>query len=705
MYLGRYVLMALSVALAASVVCASAPDAPPAPDDSTLLLWHFDEGEGEVAGDASAHGLDGAISGAEWVEGRFGKALQWGEDNGRVAVDADLSAITDRFTLECWIRLDKYPTGEVPFWTSDVAGKLGSLGMNIRPPGVLYIGVQLGQLKNYLLGHEVIPLNEWTHVALVYDGPARKIGTFVNGMPDLEVDVPPDAAPVNLDPDRMFYARSYSGNDEKLVGAIDEVCLSNRVKTFGNHWTYRVFLHALRYSSELLLASAVPPGLADPPVTYHLRVTDQAGAPVVQADVPAEQAVAGGAVVPAPGLAEGTYRALVTCTLASGAEETLWDRQMLYTPPDTSVFDIRPDNVLVREGKPLFPLVVYHVRQKDLGVIADSALNTANSWTTTYPPDWERPGDGVGFVEACGAAGLMAVCGGGGLYGPGVQERTGEHYRGSRDLLFYYVADEPSGPGRQPEDMLECAEAWNRYDPTHPAFLLQNRPAEFAPYAPACDIFATDCYPIRRAEDTNMRPVSVWTRTAVEAVRWRKPVWLALQCYTVRSTEPSTASRDGLPRLPTADELRCMSYIALAEGARGLLYYAFDDTYYTQKGIRGVNLAEEHPDFWKQMKGVLAELALHSDIWTMPYADLPEPTCSNEKIIVQRRPYAEAGKLYVLVVNPERDVQTAPVKIEGLTGTLTVADALGGPPAEMRDGLITAELQPLQSACYVVPMD
>ena len=697
-------LLTLLLTVLAATTCLAAPtDAAPVPDDNTVLLWRFDEGEGETAADASGNGLDGAIFGAEWVEGRFGKALRWTEEAGQVSVATDLTSITDRFTLQAWIKLDQLPTGTPPFWASDVVGKLGTVVMTVRPPGVLYIGVMLGESKHYLTGERAIPVGEWTHVAVVYDGPSRKIGTFVNGERDLEVTVPAGEPPVNEDALNRFFVRSYRGTDEKLVGAIDEVCLSNDARLFGNEWRHTAHLHALRYTSELMLLSEVPPAHPNPPVSYHVSVTDAAGAEVVAADMPAVDA-AEGKVFPVE-MTEGEYHARVTCTVADGSEQVKWDRDMRWTPPDRSVWDLRADNVLLREGEPVFPLMAYHVRQKDLGLIAASALNIAKCWTTTYPPDWEKPGDGVGYVEACTEAGVLSVCSGGGMYAEGMQERIGAHYRGNRDLVFYYVDDEPHGPGRQPEDILRRAEAWNRFDPSHPAFLLHNRATQFTWYSPACDVFATDAYPLRRPEDTDMSRVANWARAAVDSVGWRKPVWMALQCYTVRSTEEGTKSRDMVPRLPTRDELRCMSYMSLAEGCRGLLYYSFDDSYYSRNGIRGVNIAEEFPEFWAGMCGVIEELAARADIWTMPYADMPEPTCSNDKIIVQRRPYAADGKAYVLVVNPERDLQDAWVQLAGLEGVGQVQDALGGPPADIRDGLIMAELQPLQAACYIVPMD
>ena len=40
-------------------------------------MWLFDEGKGNVATDSSEHGNDGEIHGAKWVDGKFGKALEF----------------------------------------------------------------------------------------------------------------------------------------------------------------------------------------------------------------------------------------------------------------------------------------------------------------------------------------------------------------------------------------------------------------------------------------------------------------------------------------------------------------------------------------------------------------------------------------------------------------------------------------------------
>ena len=45
--------------------------------DNIMGMWLFDEGEGAVASDSSKNGNDGTIHGAKWVNGKFGKALEF----------------------------------------------------------------------------------------------------------------------------------------------------------------------------------------------------------------------------------------------------------------------------------------------------------------------------------------------------------------------------------------------------------------------------------------------------------------------------------------------------------------------------------------------------------------------------------------------------------------------------------------------------
>lgn len=685
-------LLAVGLMLVAGAALAAVPTAAPVADKDTVVLWHFDEPDGDTAADASGLGHTGKITGAKRVLGKFGGALAWDESNGNVTVPGLSAWVTDGFTLQAWVRLDKLPTNQVPFWASDVTGRLGGAFITIRPPGVMYVALQLGSQTNYFTGQKQIAVGEWTHLAMTYDGSAGKIGLFVNGELDRELDVAP-GSPVAVNPvTSPFFARSYGGGDEKLVGAIDEVCLSRHIETFGHRWQSNVFVHLLRYQSAFLVGVSLR--VPDRFARYDLQVSSEGGTALAKT-LPATE-VAKGAVVPAPGLKAGSYTVSVTGITADGTRELLLDKQAIgYTPPERQLVDLRPDNVCLVNGQPFFPLGAYHVRQEDLAAIKAGGMNVGIPFTGTYPPGWSRPSDGVGYIEKCAAEGIMGVAIGG-------NAEALKHYRGQPDVLFWYLDDEPNGPGRQPEDILKRWADWSAQDPTHPYFLLHNTPVHFLRYAPACDIFATDPYPVHSQPQADLNHVARYTEGAVTAVFDHKPVWVALQCYTVRAVSEAGKSQNGIPRLPTPEELRCMSYTALACGARGLLYYAYDDTYYNNGRIRGVNIGKEYPEFWAQMTGIMRELGGHAAVWTAPYATL-QPVNLTPDVIVQKRPYAWQGKTYVLVVNTKYTAQAVRVKLPGCKAQGAVSDALAGSPGQVAKEELTDNLQPLQAKCYVLP--
>lgn len=75
--------------------------------DSITGMWLFNEGKGNTATDGSGNGNDGEIHGAKWVDGKFGKALEFnGTDNwvevphsDTVGFEAGVS-----FTIICYFK-------------------------------------------------------------------------------------------------------------------------------------------------------------------------------------------------------------------------------------------------------------------------------------------------------------------------------------------------------------------------------------------------------------------------------------------------------------------------------------------------------------------------------------------------------------------------------------------------------------------------
>ncbi len=74
-------------------------------DPETVIgVWLFDEGNGDVAGDASGNGLDGALKGnPKWVDGKFGKALQLDGSGAHVEVPGHENP-REAITVSIWVK-------------------------------------------------------------------------------------------------------------------------------------------------------------------------------------------------------------------------------------------------------------------------------------------------------------------------------------------------------------------------------------------------------------------------------------------------------------------------------------------------------------------------------------------------------------------------------------------------------------------------
>ena len=68
-------------------------------------MWLFDQGEGKVVEDASGNDGDGDIFGAKWVDGKFGKALEFDGDSNYVEVkNSDSLNPTEKISICMWIK-------------------------------------------------------------------------------------------------------------------------------------------------------------------------------------------------------------------------------------------------------------------------------------------------------------------------------------------------------------------------------------------------------------------------------------------------------------------------------------------------------------------------------------------------------------------------------------------------------------------------
>lgn len=229
-----------SIAVFCLLACSLArplPGAPPSPlapfepDAHTLLLYHFDDGQGTLAKDASGHGYDGQVRGARWAAGKYGGALEF--DGCDDCVFRELTeAIRDlkQITVECWFQQDN-PEGrqflagkDVTFHFDLSGGASTSLSLYNRGAGTenaqglrhQQVGTPLGAVRS----------GRWHHLAATYDG--TNLSFFLDGVLKSRLAAPKDFSLGVRS--RGLWVGCYVGTDFWFSGRIDEFRVSDCVR-------------------------------------------------------------------------------------------------------------------------------------------------------------------------------------------------------------------------------------------------------------------------------------------------------------------------------------------------------------------------------------------------------------------------------------------------------------------------------------------
>ena len=186
-------------------------------DVTVLLYLPFDEGKGEVLEDSSGNGNDGQIEDCEWIDGKFGSALDFnGQDSFVRVPDSDTIDLGDQITIEVWLKsrggtritiLSKNPEyhmdieNDIQFWVRTWGGNNG--------------------------GGAPVPVNEWVHLAFTWDQKEKHMKTYVNGD-----EVQSQAyADTSVATESDLTIGQWEGSGMFFDGIIDELRISNTIRT------------------------------------------------------------------------------------------------------------------------------------------------------------------------------------------------------------------------------------------------------------------------------------------------------------------------------------------------------------------------------------------------------------------------------------------------------------------------------------------
>ncbi|HPD15394.1 MAG TPA: hypothetical protein PLE19_10615 [Planctomycetota bacterium] len=204
-----------------------------------------------------------------------------------------------------------------------------------------------------------------------------------------------------------------------------------------------------------------------------------------------------------------------------------------------------------------------------------------------------------------------------------------------------------------------------RADPGHPTFGVSNLPLELPLWRDTLDVFGLDPYPLFNMKAG--RPLSMvgeWTRAGMAATHGSRPVWMVIQFFQGWSTD----------RWPTAEELRTMSLMAIAEGARGLYYWSFGN-----RGLMSVANAQQQEDYWQRLVKVTKELKALEPALVAP--DAPQAVKAVSDPRVRWRARLAGGRCHIFAYLPSEKFVADPAQAETVEVRFTLA---GGQTATCR---------------------
>jgi len=261
---------------------------------------------------------------------------------------------------------------------------------------------------------------------------------------------------------------------------------------------------------------------------------------------------------------------------------------------------------------------------------------------------------------------------------------VGDALQGHAALAAYKGVDEPRNPFRganwiRPDGLVRGYQRLKQIDPVHPIVIVQaplGTVAQFTPYRPAFDVTGADVYPVSyppgehtQTANTDISVVGDVTKKMVQAAGG-KHVWMTLQ-IAWSGVMPTQQNPDRVPCFPNLQEERFMAYQAIANGARGLVFFG---GHLTEIATPADAAAGWNWTFWEQ---VLQPLVKELSSTTLA----PALAAVNAKLAVKASVAGielvarEAGGfLYLIAVR--RSGATSRVRFTGLPSQLATGDVL-----------------------------
>ena len=193
--------------------------------DNIVAAWTFEEGAGNDIHDVSGNGNDSElVGGANWVDGKLGKALDFDGSTNYIEVPFDDSMKVlnqGDFTIAAWFKVDVIPQKHVIFQQGDSGGTGRTW---------LFTHQDAGEIRSYLGGDTTASginaeAGEWYHTAVVVTegGGTDTVQLYVNG----EIAGAPFAIGME-DSEGNYFIGCHKNITDLTDGIIDDLVLINK---------------------------------------------------------------------------------------------------------------------------------------------------------------------------------------------------------------------------------------------------------------------------------------------------------------------------------------------------------------------------------------------------------------------------------------------------------------------------------------------
>ena len=242
-------------------------------------------------------------------------------------------------------------------------------------------------------------------------------------------------------------------------------------------------------------------------------------------------------------------------------------------------------------------------------------------------------------------------------------------------ILGWYLIDEPEDRNKTPEELKKDYDRVRAMDPNHPIGICHYNMTMHEKFKDSEDFVMLSAYPVFKDRSWSLTCVSDHVDNVHKVRGPGVPAWPAIQTFGGPDTD------NGRWALPTPAEVRCMTYLVVAHGAKGVLFFS-----YWPQGKQT----------WDEVGKLAKELNRLSPYFVLPGKEL-KATSSDKEIHTRCIKIGNSGIL--IAVNPSPTFKTVKIKLDN-SPTNAFALSFENRRVSLKKGQFTDRFMPYEVHVY-----